>query len=263
MELQAQRIRYEPGYRMGPHSDGCRRLSILVGGELAESDRERTLSVRIGAVGLKAPDFVHHNCFGDQGTSIVSVILPDAVVVRLGSEAHTLDAWRWHQDPASSILALRLAAALRSERGEVAATCLQGLLPGFRQQAPPEPPAPRARMDRIAGILRRSDGPEPVAALAAEERLHPVTLGRQFREYHGCSMTEFRQRARVLGVARVLLTRETPLTAVACDHGFSDLSHMTRIFRRNFGVPPGLFRRLLQDRPDSDGSLAEEWRLTA
>ena len=41
----------------------------------------------------------------------------------------------------------------------------------------------------------------------------------------------------------VMGARDPSLTTLALQHGFFDLSHLTRIFRREYGVPPGTFRR--------------------
>ena len=47
-----------------------------------------------------------------------------------------------------------------------------------------------------------------------------------------------------LNHARQLLRDGQPIAAVAADAGFSDQSHMTRLFRRTFGTTPGLYRRI-------------------
>ena len=45
--------------------------------------------------------------------------------------------------------------------------------------------------------------------------------------------------------ARQLLTEGSSLVNAAIDAGFADQSHLTRHFRRNYGVPPGRFQRCL------------------
>ena len=41
--------------------------------------------------------------------------------------------------------------------------------------------------------------------------------------------------------ARELLVRGEPLSAVAYTCGFSDQSHLTRIFKKIFGITPGAY----------------------
>lgn len=262
LEIHAQRIRYAPDATMSPHTDGCRRLSILVGGEVQESDRERTELARVGSVALKAPDFVHKNRFGHEGTTILSVILSDTVVGHLGYDAARLRPWQWHHGGEPSLTALRLAVALARTDGAIAARCLKHLLQSFVDRAEEETPSVPPNLQHLAEILRLAPQHAPgVGERAAQAGMHPVALGRAFRRHYGHSISRFRQRARVASVAHALLDGSSPLVEVALDHGFSDLSHMTRVFRREIGVPPGLFRRTLG--APGHGGDAAEWCLTA
>jgi AraC-like DNA-binding protein len=247
---------------MRPHADGCRRLSILIGGELTEGGATRTELARVGSVALKAPDFVHHDRFGRDGTTILSVVLSDRVVERLGYDVRDLRPWHWHHGGAPSLTALRLAIALVREDGTGALSCLESLLGSFsREMALKAPPAPR-HLARLAVALREAPGSPPrVADRAAEGGVHPVALGRAFRRHFGCSISHFRQRCRVTSVAHALIGGRAPLVAIALDHGFSDLSHMSRIFRREIGIPPGLFRSTLGAVLDAGAPPRAEWRL--
>jgi AraC-like DNA-binding protein len=51
-------------------------------------------------------------------------------------------------------------------------------------------------------------------------------------------------RSRLRHAARLLAEGDRPVTAVALDVGFADLSNFVRTFRRAAGVPPGEFRRV-------------------
>lgn len=261
IELRAQETFYAPGFRMSAHSDGCRRLSILTGGEQLESDPGRSERAGVGSVALKAPEFVHRNRFGIEGTTIVSVILPDDLLRRLGHEVTAVDRWRWHHGGTPSLLALRLALALKRADGRDTGRCVEGLLQAFRQATGP---AISMRLRQIAEDLRRlPTRPVDTSRLAIDGRVHPGSLGRAFRRQYGCSMSRYRQRARVLAVARELLETRAPLSQIAFDHAFSDLSHMTRVFRRELGVPPGLFRRVLQRAARDLTAHTDEWRVSA
>jgi AraC family transcriptional regulator len=81
-----------------------------------------------------------------------------------------------------------------------------------------------------------------VTTLAAEERMHPVALARAFRRHLGCSLTAYRRRARIRRAVELLSSTRMPLADVAMESGFTDQSHLCRIFRSDVGVTPAFFR---------------------
>ncbi|MEW9551082.1 AraC family transcriptional regulator [Nonomuraea sp. NPDC050783] len=109
-----------------------------------------------------------------------------------------------------------------------------------------------------AAALSRPGGPPAVAALARVRELIAAdpavrrtvaefervsgldrwTLARQFRAAFGTSPTRFRT-MRQLDLVRRALRRGTPLREAALEAGFADQSHMTRMFKRAYGLTPG------------------------
>ena len=49
---------------------------------------------------------------------------------------------------------------------------------------------------------------------------------------------------RRLDLAREWIQRGHPLAAVACDAGFADQAHLTRVFKAAFGLTPARYRAL-------------------
>jgi len=273
IQLSAQLIRYEPGEEMAAHADGCRRLSVLIGGAQAEHGAGRVESARVGSVALKGAEFEHRNRFGVDGCTILSVVLPERTLAALSRPAERLLDWRWVHSGAPTLHALGMAACLRGGDGAGAAQRLMALLGAFthgadercatqsaRLDSRPDPRAERVARTLIAATPERAPS---VGELAAAEGLHPASLDRVFRRRHGCSVTTFRQRQRVRAVAEQLLDDDTPLVHVALQHGFSDMSHMSRVFAREIGVSPGRFRALLRAQPRGLDSFKTAWQLTA
>ncbi|WP_166294450.1 AraC family transcriptional regulator [Bradyrhizobium sp. 2S1] len=104
----------------------------------------------------------------------------------------------------------------------------------------------RSRSARIAdktklGVtLTESAG--PIDAIAMNFGRSREGFSRMVRRELGVSPHAFRVLSR-LNLARQLLRAGEPIAAVAVDAGFSDQSHLTRLFRRTFGTTPGVYWR--------------------
>jgi AraC family transcriptional regulator len=85
-----------------------------------------------------------------------------------------------------------------------------------------------------------------VRKLAEQAGVHPVHLARVFRKHTECTVGEYVTRLRVDWVARQLASKEdVELAGLAAAAGFSDQSHLTRVFKAVTGCPPGKSRQLL------------------
>lgn len=79
--------------------------------------------------------------------------------------------------------------------------------------------------------------------LEAETGLDRFALARHFRAAFGTSPHRF-QMMRRLARARALIATGETLAGVAAETGFADQSHLTRMFKRAYGVPPGRWAML-------------------
>ncbi|MBV9027283.1 MAG: helix-turn-helix transcriptional regulator [Candidatus Eremiobacteraeota bacterium] len=79
-------------------------------------------------------------------------------------------------------------------------------------------------------------------ALASRAGVHPTHLCRAFRRFRGQTISDAILRAKVQYVARRLSDHGASLADIAAEAGFSDQSHMTRVFKRVTGSPPGQHR---------------------
>jgi AraC-like DNA-binding protein len=122
-------------------------------------------------------------------------------------------------------------------------------------------PSPRERGRVVEAALwidgnsqRRVD----LAAAAAEAGFSPFYFLRLFRRVLGVTPHQYLVRARLRRGARLLAEDDRPITDVAFDAGFGDLSNFIRTFHRASGMSPRRFRGLarserniLQERLDS------------
>ena len=128
-------------------------------------------------------------------------------------------------------LAFRLA-------GAVAATLADG--------ARPAPATSRRDERRISDALRRieAEAHEPLALadLAREVGMSPYHFLRTFRQVVGMPPHQMVLRTRLHRAAVRLRTSGDPVSAIAFDAGFGDLSTFNRRFRRLMGCSPRAFR---------------------
>jgi AraC family transcriptional regulator len=82
-----------------------------------------------------------------------------------------------------------------------------------------------------------------VRTLATLAGVHPVHLGRVFRQFHRCSVIQYQTRRRIQRARTLLGVPGLSLTRIALMTGFADQSHFTRAFTAMLGCPPGEFRR--------------------
>jgi AraC family transcriptional regulator len=99
------------------------------------------------------------------------------------------------------------------------------------------------RLDAVREILIQDlSFPPSLSHIAREIGLHPSHLARMFRAQYGESIGEYGRRLRLEWAAQRLAGSDEGLASIAARAGFADQSHMTREFKRRFGVTPGRYR---------------------
>lgn len=83
----------------------------------------------------------------------------------------------------------------------------------------------------------------PLREAAAIAGVHETHFSRGFHRHIGVTANEYRARARLRLASRLLLTTTLPLAHVALSAGFSDQSHLTRVFSRRLDLSPAAYRR--------------------
>jgi AraC family transcriptional regulator len=106
--------------------------------------------------------------------------------------------------------------------------------------------APIHHHGRMTEVLRymaaHSAAPHKIAGLARMARLSPYHFLRSFKAVTGVTPHQWLLRARLRNAAEKLVGTNAPVTNVALDVGFEDLSNFTRSFRAEFGASPRQFR---------------------
>jgi AraC-like DNA-binding protein len=77
--------------------------------------------------------------------------------------------------------------------------------------------------------------------------MRPEELSRGFRREFGVSPKQYRLETRTRSAWREVLLSPRTLTTIAHEHGFSDLSHLSRSVRLLTGYPPSAWRSLARN----------------
>jgi len=130
------------------------------------------------------------------------------------------------------------------EAGALLAGRFVDLVSGRDPSAPQ--PAPRDRRRAVEAALwldENAHEPVDLSAAAAVAGLSPYHFLRLFAAVVGVTPHQYLVRARLRRAARLLASDERPVTDVAYDAGFGDLSNFVRTFHRAAGLSPRRFRQ--------------------
>ena len=247
--LVMTRAWFAPGLRLAPHDHDTASVAVVLrGGWEGALDGHASL-VEGGDTALVTPAGARHwNAFFPAETEVVVVeMAPDRS--RLGNEYRSLlaEPATLHQRGLSG-LAGRLAAELRSPDAhspllseglalELLATVARALgnergttRPGWLE---------RAEECLRAGLSRGWT----LDALSREVEVEPTRLVRGFRRHLRTTPADYLRQVRVNEARRLLSDTERPIADIALETGFTDQSHLTRVFRRSLGETPAAFRR--------------------
>lgn len=201
-------------------------------------------------VGRPGDEYVctHDHVVGDE---CLSFQLAPALVESLGGR---LDRWRGGVVPPTPelmVLGERAQAVVNGgsdlgldEAGTALAARFLDLVSGCaRRDVEPGVRDRRRAVDAALSIDARSTEALDLEQLAAEAGLSAFHFLRLFAAVLGVTPHQYLVRSRVRHAARLLAEDERPITDVAYDVGFGDLSNFVRTFRRAAGMSPRDFRR--------------------
>lgn len=129
-----------------------------------------------------------------------------------------------------------------------------------RKQAP-QLAAARDRqraVDAAMWINAHSQEDIDLDSTAAEAGLSPFHFLRLFSRVLGVTPHQYLVRSRLRHAARLLADGDRPVTDVAFDVGFADLSNFVRTFHRAAGVSPRGFRQAARHGPKGDRKILQD-----
>lgn len=97
--------------------------------------------------------------------------------------------------------------------------------------------------DSITYILKNLNNPNlTINHVASKFSLAPRMYSKRFKEYTSIYFKEFLIKARMIQ-AKKLLIQNVPVTTVCFDTGYEDLTHFSRMFKKNYGITPSKYKK--------------------
>jgi AraC family transcriptional regulator len=234
---------------------GAASIALVLAGTFVYRGERGSALMSAGSLLLGSPG-QNYECSHQHGAGdhCLSFQYEPELIERLAHDAHaSTSALRRNYLPPSRALApLAARAALarwRDDSYEEIACELAGsvlTLAGRDALSLPTPgPEHCSRVSRIVRAMEASiDAPHPLAELAEAAGISRYHFLRTFKGLTGVTPHRWLLRARLRDAARRLTVTKEPVTEIALDVGFEDLSNFIRSFRAEFGVSPGRYRAI-------------------
>lgn len=236
--FKAGLVYYPPGLHQTEHEHGSAQVSVLLVGDVHEVVGAREAEISTAACCVKPAGASHEVKFGMSGALMLAFDLSS------GSEFEKLDSrspWNW---TALQNQAAKMIGAALDRSGESREEMLFDVLalldgPSVRISTPPGW-LKRAR-DFIAEVPQEAT----ISSVAAHVGVHRVHLSRSFTTAFGVAPSVYRSRCMAARGVAAILNRDG-LVDAASFAGFSDQSHMARIYKRHLCLTPGTVRGIFR-----------------
>lgn len=226
---------YAPGLRMPRHTHDYSNVTVILGGSIDERSAGATHRGTAGSVVWKPAGCEHENAVSGFGARTLTIEL------RRGAMRDNLASrsWSWFEDPVVVRAALALTCATRDAAEEQTTELLAVVAATPRGNGGAAP-----WLEQIVTTLQSHfDEPLRLDSLAHDFRRHPVYVARAFRRYTGVSMHEYLRALRLRHARHELSATKRSIAAIAGEAGFTDASHLSRMFSDRLGLTPRAFRK--------------------
>lgn len=243
---------FDPGLTLPAHYHEHACLSILASGSMKKGFTTRTYELPAASLITIPPGERHTDWFGNQGTRIVVIELDEHISERhtiMESTGKLLDDVIEQRGRTIDGFARRLSRELRSP-DDLSGLAVSGLVfelisslgrkDHFSERSGTARPG---WLPKVIEYLHANDDRHVrIDDVAAQVDLHPGYLARSFRKHVGMPLGSYAREIRLDRVAAELASSEDRILDIAIAAGFTDQSHLTRLFRRRFGLTPAQYR---------------------
>jgi AraC family transcriptional regulator len=236
---------YGPGMRIARHMHERSYISFLLRGSYTERYANHTRSCELGTLLVHPAGESHTNQFDEDGGRVLSLEIPLGYCDSDPRCLATDDAVEVYQ---LANLMSRLGRELTfGDDSSITIEAVAFELAGILERAfAPEQLLPRWLREAVALLHERFCEPLSLQQIAAAIGVHPVHLARTFRAARHCTVGDYLRYLRVAFARRKLAESSMPIAEIAHRSGFSDQSHLDRVFKRQMGMTPSQFRSTIE-----------------
>ncbi len=219
-------------------------LGVILAGSFEDRFSGRTLALWAGELFTEPGEERHSNRVGSHGARVLA-LQPDPRDEELfcGSRS-LLDEIRSMRHEGVALSASRLSSEIRRPDGlsslAIESLALDMIVTAARFEGAIGEPGWLTRVDEIVHDTFRER--LSVAEIAQAVGVHRARLARVYKRHRGLPIAMHVRQLRLAWAADRLLESAESLSSIALQAGFADQSHLTREFKRRFGVPPGAYR---------------------
>ena len=262
-EMTLTETRYAPESRLPVHAHELPMFVFVVAGSFDERFGHHTRTCAPRRVIFRPAGERHAQHFLSRGSACLTIELP-----ALGDDLSLAGAdGQLDLAGVPALWAMKIYDEFRRPAGDTPIAIEEALLhlvsaAGGRRM-PMERRAPRW-LNTVRELIDERIAQNPsirLVDLARSIGVHRVHLSRTFIRFLGCSVAEDVRRARVHAVCARIRNSRDSLSSIAMACGFSDESHMGRVFRDVMECSPGTYRSRLGATGNSADRLSSPARL--
>lgn len=233
-----------PEIKMDHHAHQNAHLCLVLKGGFTESWNDRRHWCGDGMLRISKPGQVHNLEFGPAPTHCLIFDLQALYFNKCVHLWEPLTAHTFLQQKTFSGLSYRLYNEISREDG-VSSIVVELLLREILARAAirrTNMVQPAWLTDVYRRLQKSYQEPVCISSISRIIGIHRVHLNRAFHRYFGCTVSRYVQLLRLEHARHALSTSTMPIASIALDAGFTDQSHLTRLFKQQFGLPPAAYR---------------------
>jgi AraC family transcriptional regulator len=245
--LTLMEVYYPADYREPHHDHPNPYFQCVLKGSYTEHEANRDIDYTAFSLGFQPAGVPHISQIHQEGLHCFTIHIGPSWAERLQDHAGALRQATSYQGGLLPWLGVRLYNEFR-DSDDVSPLAIEGLALEMVAEAircdamSPEYPPPRW-LRQVTDLLHAHFAETlTLDQIARSAGVHPVYLGRAFRQQYRCTIGDYIRRLRIEYACRELSSSSTPLAEVALAAGFTDQSHFSKVFKRVIGFSPAIFR---------------------